>query len=88
MASYVSSVISRNLNINFAPAGTEDPPAMQLPVTPPGGPQPATPVSILATHRGIHLWTVQLMALRYTKSFFAQSVAKVIVFFTMSENTS
>ena len=42
----------------------KDAAAMKIPVTPPGGPQPPTPDSILSFHRGIHLWTVQLMALR------------------------
>ncbi len=49
------------------------------PITPPGGAQPPTPDSILTIWREQDLWTVQLMALKYTNSFFAKSVAKLIV---------
>ena len=53
----------------------------QMPVTPLGGPMPPTPAAILSHHREIHMWTVQVLARKYTNAFVAQSIAKTIVSF-------
>ena len=50
-------------------------------------PMHSLPAAILFHHQKMHMWTIQVLARKYTNAFMAQSIAKNIVSFTCSTYT-
>ncbi len=50
-------------------------------------PMHSLPAAILFHHQKMHMWTVQVLARKYTNAFVAQSIAKNIVSFICSTYT-